>query len=169
MVGTLRILPSTGPLPASSTPSTTSLDMSSAICCGIAEKCEYDLPARMSGLQMDGAMKTSAGGVSCSISCASICTSSVVSTMLLGSSCVLVVVLVSMSMSLIGVQSGGTRDASVILRRVAAAAGAPPTGLSQTAATAETASRMQLSTPRDQTCPNQHCLMRPTCTHHTTL
>jgi hypothetical protein len=43
-------VPRTGPLPASSTPNTTSLDISSAICCGIAEKCEYDLPASRSCL-----------------------------------------------------------------------------------------------------------------------
>lgn len=78
----VNCVPRTGPRPASSTPSTHSVDMSSAMCCGIGEKCEYDLPASISGLQTDGAIKTFEGGVSSSISCVSICTSSIVSAML---------------------------------------------------------------------------------------
>jgi hypothetical protein len=70
------VVPNTGPRPASSTPSTTSLDMSSAICFGIGEKCEYDFPVRMSDLEIEGAMKTSESGVACSISSVSIWTSS---------------------------------------------------------------------------------------------
>jgi hypothetical protein len=46
--------------------------MSSAICFGIGEKCEYDFPPRMSGFDIEGAMKISEGGVSCSISSVSI-------------------------------------------------------------------------------------------------
>jgi hypothetical protein len=55
--------------------------MSSAICAGMGEKCEYEFPARRSDLQTDGAMKTSDGGVSSSISCDSIWTSASVSVM----------------------------------------------------------------------------------------
>lgn len=53
--------------------------MSSAICFGIGEKCEYDFPDKMSGLLIDGAMKMSEAGVSDSISCMSIWTSSSIS------------------------------------------------------------------------------------------
>jgi hypothetical protein len=49
--------------------------MSSAMRAGMGEWCVYDLPARRSVLQTEGAMKTSEGGVSSSISCASIGTS----------------------------------------------------------------------------------------------
>ena len=43
-----EFVPKTGPRPASSTPRTHSLAISSAMCAGIGEKCEYDPPARMS-------------------------------------------------------------------------------------------------------------------------
>lgn len=108
----VHVVPNTGPRPASSTPNTHSVDMSSAICCGMGEKCEYDLPERTSSLWIEGAMKTLSGGVSCSMSCVSISTSSTVSAMLIA---LLVDVVVKLEVEMLIVKLG-RRDACWVRR-----------------------------------------------------
>jgi hypothetical protein len=61
-------VPSTGPLPASSIPSTHASVIFSVTFFGIGEKWEYDSPFVMLVECIDGARKTFSAGVSCAIS-----------------------------------------------------------------------------------------------------
>lgn len=64
-------VPRTGPLPASSMPSTQASVMFSNTFFGISEKWEYDSPLRILVEWIEGARKTFSAGVSCAISCES--------------------------------------------------------------------------------------------------